>query len=175
MQKRGQTSWFTGSRRTFAFDPCFLDSLQMAKAPQSVTGRRREWQLLSGAPPAAVVSVAVFGVVLSVRSCPERSCPARRVRPSLHLSGFTRRPRKSTRPDAGRAAQSTTKLDLHARPGLNASTVCVFSFEQSAYPTQIAEDRKDAHSTQLTPEERAALNCKAFVINERPLSIPRHL
>jgi hypothetical protein len=24
MQKRDQTSWFTGSRRTFAFDPCFL-------------------------------------------------------------------------------------------------------------------------------------------------------
>ena len=44
----------------------------------------------------------------------------------------------------GCAALSTKKLDLHARPGLNASTVCVFSFEQSAYPKQIAEDRKDA-------------------------------
>ena len=55
--------------------------------------------------------------------------------------------------DAGRAAESTKKLNLHARPGLNASTVCVFSFEQSAYSKEIAEERKDTHSTQLTPEE----------------------
>jgi len=52
--------------------------------------------------------------------------------------------------DAGRAAEST--LNLHARAGLNAST-CVFSFEQSAYSKEIAEERKDTHSTQLTPEE----------------------
>ena len=72
--------------------------------------------------------------------------------------------------DAGRAAQSTKKLDLHARPRLNASTVCVISFEQSAYSKQIAEELKDTHSTQLTPEERAALvDCKTFVINERSL------
>ena len=58
---------------------------------------------------------------------------------------------KSLQTDAGRAAQSAKKLDLHARPGLNASTVCVFSFEQSAYSKQIAEERKDTHSTQLTP------------------------
>jgi hypothetical protein len=44
-------------------------------------------------------------------------------------------------------------MDFHARPGLNASTVCVFSFEQNAYSKQIAEDHKDTHSTQLTPEE----------------------
>ena len=55
--------------------------------------------------------------------------------------------------DAGCAAQSTKNMDLHARPGLNAITVCVFSFEQSAYSKQIAEDHKDTHSTQLTPEE----------------------
>jgi hypothetical protein len=55
--------------------------------------------------------------------------------------------------DAGRAAESTKKLNLHARAGLNASTVCVFSFEQSAYSKEIAEERKDTHSTQLTPEE----------------------
>jgi hypothetical protein len=54
--------------------------------------------------------------------------------------------------DAGRAAESTKKLNLHARAGLNAST-CVFSFEQSAYSKEIAEERKDTHSTQLTPEE----------------------
>ncbi len=34
-----------------------------------------------------------------------------------------------------------------------ASTVCVFSFEQSAYSKEIAVERKDTHSTQLTPEE----------------------
>jgi hypothetical protein len=54
---------------------------------------------------------------------------------------------------AGRAAESAKKLNLHARPGLNATTVCVFSFEQSAYSKEIAEERKDTHSTQLTPEE----------------------
>ncbi len=48
-------------------------------------------------------------------------------------------------------------MDLHARPGLNASTVCVFSFEQSAYSKEIAEERKDTHSTQLTPEELCAV------------------
>jgi hypothetical protein len=57
----------------------------------------------------------------------------------------------SLQTDAGRAAQSTKKMDFHARPGLNASTVCVFSFEQSAYSKQIAEEGKDTHSTQLTP------------------------
>jgi hypothetical protein len=60
-------------------------------------------------------------------------------------------PCKSLQTDAGRAAQSTKKFYLHARPRLNASTVCVFSFEQSAYSKQIAEERKDTHSTQLTP------------------------
>ncbi len=29
----------------------------------------------------------------------------------------------------------------------------MFSFEQSAYSKEIAEERKDTHSTQLTPEE----------------------
>ena len=55
--------------------------------------------------------------------------------------------------DAGRAAESTKKLNLHVRAGLNANTVCVFSFEKSAYSKEIAEERKDTHSTQLTPEE----------------------
>ena len=72
------------------------------------------------------------------------------MRPSVHLFGFTRRPRKRVPAVAGRAAPSTKKLDLHGRPGLNASTVCVFSFEQSACSKQIAEDRKGTHSTQLT-------------------------
>ncbi len=85
-------------------------------------------------------------------------------------------PCKRLQTDAGRAAQSTKKFYLHARPRLNASTVCVFSFEQSAYSKQIAEERKDTHSKQLTPEERAALvNGKTFVINERPFSIARQL
>ena len=55
--------------------------------------------------------------------------------------------------DAGRAAESTKKLNFHARPGLNANTVCVLSFEQSDYSKEIEEERKDTHSTQLTPEE----------------------
>jgi hypothetical protein len=37
--------------------------------------------------------------------------------------------------------------------GLNVSTVCVFSFEQSADSKEIVEEHKDTHSTQLTPEE----------------------
>jgi len=55
--------------------------------------------------------------------------------------------------DAGRAAESTKKLNLHARAGLNAIMVCVFSFEQRVYSKEIVEERKDTHSTQLTPEE----------------------
>ena len=45
------------------------------------------------------------------------------------------------------------KLGLHARPGLNASTVCVLSFEQSAYSKEIAEERKDTHSRRRTPQD----------------------
>jgi hypothetical protein len=47
----------------------------------------------------------------------------------------------------------TKKLDFHDRTSLNVSTVCVFSFEQSADSKEIVEERKDTHSTQLTPEE----------------------
>ena len=131
--------------------PPFFESHSMASASQSVRGRACEWQVLLGAPPAAVVSGAFFCVVLCTRNCPGRCCPARRVRPIVYVFGFTRRPRKRVPAVAGRAAPSTKKLDLHGRPGLNASTVCVFSFEQSAYSKQIAEDHKDTHSTQLTP------------------------
>jgi hypothetical protein len=95
--------------------------------------------------------VAFVCVDLSACSRPENCSPAGRLRPSVHLFVFKRRRCKSWRTDAGCAAQSTKNVDLHTRPGLNASTVCVFSFEQSAYSKQIAEDRKDTHSTQLTP------------------------
>ncbi len=150
----------------------------MANVSHSVRGRGREWQVLSGAPLVAVVSVAFVCVVLSARRCPESCCPARRLRPSMHLFGFTRRPRKITRPDAGRAAQSTKKLDLHAKFGLNASTVCVFSLEQSAYSKQIAEDRKDTNSTYLTPEgatpcsqEKQGLFCWVFLQQYRARTV----
>ena len=125
----------------------------MASASQSVRGRACEWQVLLGAPPAAVVSGAFFCVVLCTRNCPGRCCPARRVRPIVHLFGFTRRPRKRVPAGAGRAAPSTKKLDLHGRPGLNASTVCVFSFEQSAYSKEIAQGRKDTQKARLTPQQ----------------------
>ena len=125
----------------------------MVSASQSVRGRACEWQVLLGAPPAAVVSGAFFCVVLCTQNCPGRCCPARRVRPIVHLFGFTRRPRKRVPAVAGRAAPSTKKLDLHGRPGLNASTVCVFSFEQSAYSKEIAQERKDTQKAQLTPQQ----------------------
>ena len=130
----------------------------MVSASQSVRGRACEWQVLLGAPPAAVVSGAFFCVVLCTRNCPGRCCPARRVRPIVYLFGFTRRPRKRVPAVAGRAAPSTKKLDLHGRPGLNASTVCVFSFEQSAYSKEIAQERKDTQKAQLTwePATRSA-------------------
>jgi len=66
-------------------------------------------------------------------------------------------PCKRLQTDAGRAAQSTKKLDLHARPGLNASTVCVLSFEQSAYSKEIAEERKVAEKVQCSPEKLLAV------------------
>ena len=42
-------------------------------------------------------------------------------------------------------------MDLHVRSGLNTSTVCVFSFEQSAYSKQVSHE--DTHSTQFTSKE----------------------
>jgi hypothetical protein len=48
---------------------------------------------------------------------------------------------------------SKKKWGSHARPGLNASTVCVLSLEQSAYSKEIAEESKDTHSRRCTPQD----------------------